>query len=97
MGGRLRGGDWNVALFETASGNRLKSYKTGYRVTDMQFTDDAKTLVVVGTQGQPKDKKDGAYPNFELNVHTTCFQISLPDKSKAKAVTSSFARKAPYN
>lgn len=64
MGGRLRGGDWNVALFETESGKRIASHKSGYRVTDMQFIDDGKTLLLAGAQGQPKDKKDGSYPHF---------------------------------
>ncbi len=64
MGGRLRGGDWNVALFETKTGNRLKTWKTGFRVTDMQFNSGGNRLVIVGTQGQPKDRKDGVYPDF---------------------------------
>ena len=38
MGGRLRGGDWNLALFDGASGELLHHRKTGYRIT-MRPTD----------------------------------------------------------
>ncbi len=64
MGGRLRGGQWNVATFEMASGKRTRSLKTGYRVTDIRYADGGSTLIVVGTQGQPKDRKDGMFPHF---------------------------------
>ncbi|MCC9603100.1 hypothetical protein LOC67_21330 [Stieleria sp. JC731] len=64
MGGRLRGGDWNVALFSLETGNRLTTLKTGYRVTTLQFTDEGQSLLVMGTQGQPDHKKDGAFPDF---------------------------------
>jgi WD40 repeat protein len=64
MGGRLRGGDWNVALFDTQHGNRIASLKTGYRVTDARFSGDGGKLILVGTQGQPKPKKDGSFPPF---------------------------------
>ncbi|MCP4889229.1 MAG: hypothetical protein GY904_21775 [Planctomycetaceae bacterium] len=58
MGGRLRGGDWNLALFDLDSGNRIASAKTGFRITRVQYTADGKSLFVAGTQGQPKPKKD---------------------------------------
>ncbi len=64
MGGRLRGGDWNVALFDLAGGNRIGTLKTGYRVTDLSFTADGKRLLVVGTQGQPDKITDGKQPHF---------------------------------
>ena len=64
MGGRLRGGDWNVALFELASGNRVATLKTGFRVTEAMYSDDGKQLVLVGAGGQPKKKKDGKFPSF---------------------------------
>lgn len=64
MGGRLRGGDWNVALFDLAGGNRIGTLKTGYRVTDLSFTSDGKRLLVVGTQGQPEKIEDGKQPHF---------------------------------
>jgi WD40 repeat protein len=64
MGGRLRGGDLNVALFDLASGNRVASLKTGFRVTEAQYTSAGKQLLLVGAQGQPKHKKDGQFPRF---------------------------------
>ena len=64
MGGRLRGGDWNVALFELGSGARTAMLKTGYRVTEALFTTDGKRLVLTGMQGQPRKKDKGAYPDF---------------------------------
>lgn len=64
MGGRLRGGAWNVASFDLATGERTALLKTGYRVTQAIFTKDASRLVLVGTQGQPKKSKDGIFPDF---------------------------------
>lgn len=64
MGGRLRGGDWNVALFDMKDGNRIATLKTGYRVTEANFTDDGQQLVLVGTQGQPGPDKDGVIADF---------------------------------
>ena len=58
MGGRLRGGEWSLAMFEMDSGNRLTTLKTGYRVTEANFTSDGSRLVLVGAQGQPKPKKN---------------------------------------
>lgn len=56
MGGRLRGGDWNVALFDLESGSRITKLKTGCRVTEASFSSDGKLLTLVGCQGQPKKK-----------------------------------------
>jgi WD40 repeat protein len=64
MGGRLRGGDWNVALFEMANGNRVGTIKTGYRVTELLFPSSGDQLVVVGGQGQPGKDKSGQFPDF---------------------------------
>ncbi len=64
MGGRLRGGDWNVAVFELQTGNRLATLKTGYRVTEARYTPDGQRLVLVGTQGQPQKNKQGEFPHF---------------------------------
>lgn len=64
MGGRLRGGDWNVALFDLATGNRLTHLKTGFRVTELLFNTQGDRLVVAGTQGQPGKQKDGKFPRF---------------------------------
>lgn len=64
MGGRLRGGDWNVAMFDIESGEKLTSLKLGYRVTQALFTPDGERLILVGSQGQPDKKEDGNFPKF---------------------------------
>lgn len=64
IGGRLRGGDWNVAVFELQTGNCIASLKTGYRVTEAHYTPDGQQLVLVGTQGQPQKNKQGEFPDF---------------------------------
>lgn len=64
MAGRLRGGDWNVALFDIGSGARLASLKLGYRVTEAIFTPDGTRLILVGSQGQPAKMENGKFPDF---------------------------------
>ncbi|MCA8989948.1 MAG: hypothetical protein KDA78_20045 [Planctomycetaceae bacterium] len=64
MGGRLRGGDWNVAAFAAENGNRLATLKTGYRVTEALFSADGKKMILVGMQGQPGPDKEGNVGNF---------------------------------
>ncbi|PHS03785.1 MAG: hypothetical protein COA78_17275, partial [Blastopirellula sp.] len=64
MAGRLRGGDWNIALFELQSGNKIASLNTKYRVTHACYNTDGSQLILVGAQGQPKTKKDGEFPRF---------------------------------
>ncbi|MEO2016444.1 MAG: hypothetical protein ABGZ53_18965 [Fuerstiella sp.] len=64
MGGRLRGGDWNAAMFDLASGDRIATLKTGFRVTEAIFTLDGQQLILVGAQGQPKEMVDGVFPDF---------------------------------
>ncbi|MCA9176333.1 MAG: hypothetical protein KDB14_17725 [Planctomycetales bacterium] len=64
MGGRLRGGAWNLGLFSLESGDLIGSLKTGYRVTEAQFTPDGRRLVLVGTQGQPSKHEQGRFPDF---------------------------------
>lgn len=64
MGGRLRGGDWNVAMFQLADGKQIAKLKTGYRVTEAMFTADGRRLILVGAQGQPNKLKDGAFADF---------------------------------
>lgn len=68
MAGRLRGGDWNAAVFDTDSGEKLHSLKTGCRITQAIFSDDGKRLVLAGTQGQgkPKDGKFKPFGRFDV-------------------------------
>jgi hypothetical protein len=63
MGGRLRGGDWNVAIFENESGAKVHSLKTGFRITKALFSVDGTRLCLAGTQGQP-EPKNGAFKPF---------------------------------
>lgn len=63
MGGRLRGGDWNAALFDLASGERLGAIKSGFRITQILFNSKGE-LIVVGGQGQPGKDADGKFPDF---------------------------------
>ena len=63
MGGRLRGGDWNAALFDLQSGERLGTVKSGYRITQMVFN-AREELLIVGGQGQPDKMKEDRFPDF---------------------------------
>lgn len=63
MGGRLRGGEWNAALFDFQSGERLGTIKSGYRITEMVFNSKGE-LLVFGGQGQPGKESDGKFPDF---------------------------------
>ncbi len=64
MGGRLRGGAWNAAVFDLASGNRLATLKTGFRITEAMFTGDGSKLIIAGLKGQPSKKTEGRFPHF---------------------------------
>lgn len=64
MGGRLRGGDWNVAVFDLATGDRQATLKTGCRVTQAVWTADGSRLILTGAQGQPSKQQDGRFPDF---------------------------------
>ena len=63
MGGRLRGGEWNAAMFDFQSGERLGTIKSGYRITEMFFNSKGE-LLVFGGQGQPGKESDGKFPDF---------------------------------
>ena len=65
MAGRLRGGNWNAAVFDDATGERLAAMASGFRITDARFDPSNGELWVAGTQGQPSEKKqDGSFPKF---------------------------------
>ena len=64
MGGRLRGGDWNAALFDHQSGERIASLKTGYRVTEAVYLADGKQVLLAGAKSQPKKNKKGKFNDF---------------------------------
>jgi len=70
MGGRLRGGAWNAALFDHATGDRVASLKTGYRVTDAAYLGDEQ-LLLAGAKGQPKKRKNGKFNDFgRIEIYT---------------------------
>ena len=57
MAGRLRGGAWNVGLFDGLSGNLIQSFKNGVRVTQARFSIDGKKLYLAGANRQSSDEK----------------------------------------
>ncbi|MBL8871046.1 MAG: hypothetical protein JNK90_14720 [Planctomycetaceae bacterium] len=63
MGGRLRGGNWNVGFFDADSGRLIGQAKTGMRITTIRFSADGQTVFLGGMQGQP-GLKDGKFPDF---------------------------------
>lgn len=65
MGGRLRGGEWNAALFSSTSGRRVHKLNTGYRMTSALFDTAGSRLVVAGADKQ-QPPKDGVYPPFGI-------------------------------
>lgn len=63
MAGRLRGGNWNLGIFETETGQLVGQAKTGMRITTARFGTDGSTLLLAGMQGQPPPKED-RFPEF---------------------------------
>ncbi|AMV33537.1 WD domain, G-beta repeat [Pirellula sp. SH-Sr6A] len=63
MAGRLRGGNWNLGVFDGKSGELIGQAKTGMRITQARFSRDGATLYLAGMQGQPQPK-DGKFPDF---------------------------------
>jgi len=65
MAGRLRGGDWNAGVFDLTDGDRIAKLKTGYRVTTSCYSADGSRLILMGAQGQPKERNEnGEFPHF---------------------------------
>lgn len=63
MGGRLRGGNWNLGIFARESGQLVGQAKTGMRITTARFSSDGQTLLLAGLQGQP-GPKENRFPDF---------------------------------
>ena len=61
MGGRQAQGQWNLAVFSAADGERVFFLDTRKRITRAQFTPDGEWLLVSGAIGQPA-RKDGEWP-----------------------------------
>ena len=66
MGGRLRGGEWNAAVFETETGERKATLKTKCRICKAVFTADGKRLLLGGAQGQPKKPPFDNFGRFDV-------------------------------
>lgn len=64
MGGRLRGGNLNVGLFNLEDGGKLGSVKSGYRVTEILFSEDGSRMILAGGQGQPDRDGEGRIADF---------------------------------
>ncbi len=70
MAGRLFQGQWNLALFDTATGKNLHSLDGKHRITDALFTADGARLLLAKAKQQEK-KKDGKWPDYGLvEIHS---------------------------
>ncbi|MCY2986088.1 MAG: hypothetical protein NTY15_20860 [Planctomycetota bacterium] len=63
MGGRLRGGKWNLGIFDASSGQLIGEAKTGMRITTARYSPDGTVLYLGGMQGQP-GPKENRFPDF---------------------------------
>ena len=63
MAGRLRGGKWNLGIFDAATGQLIGEAKTGMRITTAKFSPDGEILYLGGMQGQP-GPKENRFPDF---------------------------------
>ena len=63
MAGRLRGGKWNLGIFDAATGQLIGEAKTGMRITAAKYSPDGETLYLGGMQGQP-GPKENRFPDF---------------------------------
>jgi WD40 repeat protein len=63
MGGRLRGGKWNLGIFDASSGQLIGEAKTGMRITTARYSPDGSVLYLGGMQGQP-GPKENRFPDF---------------------------------
>lgn len=73
MSGRLRGGEWNTALFAAENGAQIRGFKTDTRVTRALWSPDGRQLILGGTQRQP-NFKDGKLPAFG---HVDFYELTL--------------------
>ena len=57
MAGRLRGGNWNVGLFDDATGELVHSIKIGGRITQVVFNEAGDRMFLSGALSQNNDRK----------------------------------------
>ncbi len=63
MAGRLRGGNWNLGIFEASSGNLVGQAKTECASPRFDLARTVRPFTLGGMQGQPKPK-ERTYPDF---------------------------------
>ena len=70
MAGRLRGGSWNVGLFDLETTDLVHSFKTDTRVTNAKFSGDGKRLLLAGADKQHKkaEKAFGAVDVYKITL-----------------------------
>ncbi len=70
MAGRLFQGQWNLAVFDTASGKNLHAIDAKHRVTDLRFVDGGNRLLIAKAKQQER-RKDGQWaPYGALEIHS---------------------------
>lgn len=57
MGGRLRGGKWNLGIFDYEKSELVDSFKTDDRITEAKFARDGKVLMLSAAKNQPSPKR----------------------------------------
>lgn len=70
MAGRLVQGQWNLALFDDATGKNVHALDAKHRITDVMFVNDGRQLLLAKAKQQEK-KKDGKWPAYgSIEVHS---------------------------
>jgi hypothetical protein len=64
MAGRLFKGNWNVAFFDTTTGQLLHSLDCGMRCIKARFNPTGDKLFIAGAVGQNNNIKKKDKPNF---------------------------------
>ena len=79
MAGRLFQGQWNLAIFDTASGKNLHATDAKHRITDVLFAGDEARLLIAKAKQQEK-KKDGKWPDYgAIEIHS----VNVPGHAEA--------------
>ncbi|MBI1840323.1 MAG: hypothetical protein HYR88_05660, partial [Verrucomicrobia bacterium] len=65
MAGRLFQGQWNLAIFDRASGAKLHAVDAKHRITEARFSPDGRILYLAKARQQEK-RKDGKWPAYGL-------------------------------
>ena len=83
MAGRLRGGNWNLGVFDAQDGKLIGQAKTGMRITTARFSPDGQTLFLAGMQGQPQPKEN-VFPDFGY-LETYSWHLKEDEKTEKPA------------